>query len=400
MAKEETPNAEQEVTLKMSDLESLKADLLEEAKKEANSILKEAQKKNFLNQNAESNAKLKKAELQSDTAKFFKALVDGDRKKAAEISAKSYGGQVNYMVQKSLNTSDDSELVPVEFARDLIKTMYDYSQIRPKALVRTMSSNSMSLNELTQKVRVNKKTEGANNTQSEPTFDDPTITAETYSGETDWTYEFQQDSEIDILTELRSQFAERFAAGEQNSFLNSAVVGSEGIMNVAGVDTYTLSGGLTSITAADIKQAGAQNGNAGLELYISRTALSELETFVDTNGAGYRELAFVRYDSNGNVVTIGGYPVNIIERDREGVYDMLPQVADDATGLKFAFLANLRNTFVIGDRANISFRITQDGTTAGGVNLTATGGKALIGMKRTGQKVVQSNQITVLTTAT
>jgi HK97 family phage major capsid protein len=333
------------------------------------------------------------------TIEFFKSLVDGDKRGAIEISKKSWGNAY----YKTLDTSNDSALVPVEFATDLIKNMEEYSDIRPYAKVRTMRTKSVNLNELDTKVSVTKVAEGSDLTLTEPTFSEPIMTAESYMGGSDWTYQFEDDEEIGILNELREEFAEQFAKAEQASFLNSVVSGAEGLTTASGVNVYDLGGSTSSgstsildITAADVHNAHTElrqlgkNRARNARLFISPDALNAIAVAFTSN-VGYAQLSLVEMQG-GKIVSIAGLPVTEIAEGQ------LPGIAEDAVSTKFAFIADLSRTFIIGDRKGVEFDILNQGT-IGSVNLNLTGGKMIRGIKRTGQKVVLPENIMFLKTS-
>jgi HK97 family phage major capsid protein len=373
-------------------------------KKGLENSAKFAKKANFSGKAVDA-AKAEVAEKMSKTGQFFKHLSEGNKEKAIEVSKSAWGSRYG----KTLNTSDDSAIVPTEFATDLIKNMESYSQLRQNAKVRTMNAGVVKLNELDTKVTVSVPGENTGLTASEPTFTERTITARGYIGGTNWTYELEQDSEINVLAELREEFAEAFAREEQYFFLNSAVAGSEGLLQVTGTNNYDLGGSTTSgsvdftdMTAGDIENAFAALKTLGMsramnaKLYLSPDILAAVSARV-TASVGYQEMAKIGYE-NGRITRVAGLEVvEIGDTDGAG-NNMLPQLSDTAVSTKFAFIADLSKTLVIGDRLGVEFEVINAGT-FNSVNLNETGGRMLRGIKRTGHAVTLPENIMFLRTA-
>lgn len=358
----------------------------------------------------EQKAALDKAKELSLTGQFLTKLLNGDRNGAIEISKKSWGDGYT----KALNTTTDAPIIPVDFATEIIKTMPNFSAIRRNAKIRPMRSKTVSLNELTARVSAAKVSELANITTTKPTYTAPLVTAEDYAGGVLWSYQLERDSEIDILKDLTEQFAAELARAEQFSFINSAVSGSEGIMTVSGTSTYVLGGAansgrttFASTGADDIEKAAAtiRQLNVGVsnpKLYIAADVLSAISSKTVSN-VGYQEMMKIEY-RNGKIYAIAGVPVEEITGANVLGVAMLPALVNTAVTTNFAFIADLSQTFVIGERSGIEVLLLDQGTiideAAASINLTMSGGKYLRALKSTGQKVVRASEIIKLRTST
>lgn len=343
--------------------------------------------KNFnLSGSAVDEARLKEHGRWADTVQFF-------------ITAKSLGN--DGLRRKYLNTSDDSAVVPKEFAQEVFKTMDDYSEIRRDARKYTMKTRAVDLNELTAKVSVSKTSEGSNATESEPEYTARTITAEDYVGLIPMTFQFDQDNELNIIQELVDMFAEQFAKAEQTSFLNSTVSGAEGIMKVSGVTSYILGGAADSTKDAfsDFVHDDIVKGVAKFKNTVSKSALANAKFYANPDIFG--NLALLK-DDNG-VPLVPGYLTGGLEPRVYGkqIVELteLPANSASAVTTKFAFIADLKKSFLIGDYANIEVKILEEASLSG-INLGRAGGRALRMIKRTAQKVIPASNILVFLTST
>ena len=345
----------------------------------------------------------------SVTGQILNALGKGDRTAASEISKKHWG--VEYY--KAMNTTAESAIMPTSFSSDVYKRMSDYSVIRRNSRVKTMTANTMSENELTATVSAGKVAELSAITSSKNTYVARNIVAEAYWGSSIWSRQIEIGNELDLLNELKNDFARALARAEQFSLLNSAVSGSEGIMTATGTSVYVLGGGTTSgrdtfleAGADDVEKAFAalrqlNVGTSSFKLYISADIAAAISSKVVAN-VGYQEMMKIQY-RDGRLYSIAGLPIEEVTGDYAST-NMLPTLADTAVTTDFAFISDLSNTLLIGDRPGIEIDVLTSGSAvdeaAATINLNMTGAKQMRAFKFTGQRVIKAGEIMKLRTST
>lgn len=326
-------------------------------------------------ESAEDGAKLAQVEKQVGVVKFLNALKNEDWNYVREQSAQR---------AKALNETTANAggyLVPEEFERMLNSAYDEYSEIRRDATVLSMSSDVKRLNELTAKVSVAKKGELVAIVDTVPTFGESVLTAEKYTASTTLSEELIEDSEIDIVSEIARMFGEQIAYAEQNSFVNSAVSGSEGLLQVAGVTAISL---ITGTTFAELSfddlaamqkslftynKAEAMRG----KFYMSMTAYNALRTSKASTSGNYFYMPAV--PTQEAPATAWGRPIVVLNE--------FPTTT--ATATKFVVYADLKKHFFIGDRRGIRIKVNTSGTSASGHNLNIQDAREMVVTKRTAQ---------------
>jgi HK97 family phage major capsid protein len=329
---------------------------------------------------------LKQAEAKTKMAKFVNAVYNGNRQAVEEIVSER---------AKALNettSADGGYLVPIEFEKGILMRIEDYSKIRKLATVVPMSSNVKKLNSVIAKVTVNKTGELQPITASRPTFGEPVLTAEKYTGSTTMSSELEEDAETSVIDNLMQQYAEQFAYKEQYSFINSTVSGSEGLLVVSGVSAINM------ITGTTFSQIQYDDCSAMIKkLFTISPIEAENGTFL-MSYTPYDVLA-MKKDTTGNyllpVIPTEAIPARILGRPVVVVNEM-PQTT--ATATKFVIYADLKKHLFIGDRRAMRIKVNTSGTAADGTNLNSYDGSELVITKRTAQVVAMPDGVVTLAT--
>lgn len=384
---------EKQFEVAAKDMNELKEIINEGAKQSASTYKKYAKKFNF-GGNQEDGAKAREAGQYVKTIKLFNALLEGDSNTAREISRESASNEAR---KKALTegAASGSYLVPEEFEAKVYAALDDHSQIRRYATVVPMSSDVKRLNSLSTKPTAYKVSEIANITSSQATFAEPVLTAEKYMAAGEMSSEILEDGEVDLINILARVYGERIAYAEQNSFINSVVSGSEGLLTVSGVTATTLATG-TSYAFVDYDDL------ATLQANIFAFSPSEAGTLQFIMGFGaYNTLRTSKSSGNGNYFVMPAAPTAETPATAWGrPIIVLPQVADTtATSTKFVIATDLANHFVIGDRTGLTIKVAEEGT-LNSVNLLQQDAKALVMRKRTAQVCVLPAGIATLATFT
>lgn len=384
---------EKQFEVAAKDMNELKEIINEGAKQSASTYKKYAKKFNF-GGNQEDGAKAREAGQYVKTIKLFNALLEGDSNTAREISRESASNEAR---KKALTegAASGSYLVPEEFEAKVYAALDDHSQIRRYATVVPMSSDVKRLNSLSTKPTAYKVSEIANITSSQATFAEPVLTAEKYMAAGEMSSEILEDGEVDLINILARVYGERIAYAEQNSFINSVVSGSEGLLTVSGVTATTLATG-TSYAFVDYDDL------ATLQANIFAFSPSEAGTLQFIMGFGaYNTLRTSKSSGDGNYFVMPAAPTAETPATAWGrPIIVLPQVADTtATSTKFVIATDLANHFVIGDRTGLTIKVAEEGT-LNSVNLLQQDAKALVMRKRTAQVCVLPAGIATLATFT
>lgn len=384
---------EKQFEVAAKDMNELKEIINEGAKQSASTYKKYAKKFNF-GGNQEDGAKAREAGQYVKTIKLFNALLEGDSNTAREISRESASNEAR---KKALTegAASGSYLVPEEFEAKVYAALDDHSQIRRYATVVPMSSDVKRLNSLSTKPTAYKVSEIANITSSQATFAEPVLTAEKYMAAGEMSSEILEDGEVDLINILARVYGERIAYAEQNSFINSVVSGSEGLLTVSGVTATTLATG-TSYAFVDYDDL------ATLQANIFAFSPSEAGTLQFIMGFGaYNTLRTSKSSGDGNYFVMPAAPTAGTPATAWGrPIIVLPQVADTtATSTKFVIATDLANHFVIGDRTGLTIKVAEEGT-LNSVNLLQQDAKALVMRKRTAQVCVLPAGIATLATFT
>lgn len=194
---------------------------------------KKLEKKTYIAPTASNKEEMKAHNKWADTIKFFNAATQRDNNTLWQMSVSR---------SKTLNegtAADGGYLVPEEFESEVIRFINENSVIRQVATVLPMNTDVKRLNALTGDVTVYTPAEQGVITATTPTFAEPVLTALKYAGLANMTEELIEDSEVAIISLMAERFGKAIMKKEQNNFVNGAVSGSEGILQVSGVTTVT-----------------------------------------------------------------------------------------------------------------------------------------------------------------
>lgn len=279
---------------------------------------------------------------------------------------------------KALSVGDNIQagyLAPVEYVREILKGVVEFSPIRSIARVRQSSSKS---------IQVPKRTgtfagvwvaeQGTRSETTGLTYGLEEIPAHEMYGLVDVSFAMLEDSAFDLEAELRSEFTEQFGVLEGAAFVSGNAVGRpEGILTNAAVGV-TNSGDADEITADgvialfyDVKDAYARNGI----WVLKRATLKKLRQLKDTTNQYLWQPGL----SGGAPATILGQPyVEAVDMDAEG-----------ANKFPIAF-GDFRAAYTIVDR--IELAIVRDPYTQ-----AASGNIRFHGRRRVGGQVVIAEAI-------
>lgn len=385
---------EHELNVAVGDKKELKELMKEAAEQSASVHKKYAKKFRFSGDNADSQ-KAKEAEGYEKTIKLFNALAQGDNQTALEISKGAVNGKSHRQKALSEGAASGSYLVPEEFEARVFMAIEDYSTIRRYATVVPMSSDVKRLNSLSTKPSAYKVAELANITSSQATFAEPVLTAEKYMAAGEMSAELLEDGEVELVNILARVYGSEIAKAEQESFVNSSVSGSEGLLTVSGVTATTIATGTSyaSLTYDDL---------ATLQANVHAYSPREAGTMVFMMGFGaYNALRKSKATGDGNYFIMPAAPTADTPATAWGrPILVIPQIADTtATSTKFVIGTDLAEHFVIGDRTGLTVKVAEEGT-INSVNLLQQDARALVLRKRTAQTAVLAAGIGTLATFT
>lgn len=371
------------------------SDVVSEGAKQAAATYKKYAKKFNMGGNSEDLQKRDEAGAYVKTIKLFNAMLEGNTQEAREISKSAVNGNSARAKALTEGAASGSYLVPEEFEARVFMSINDNSIIRKYATVLPMSSDVKRLNSLSTKPTAYKVAEIANITSSQATFSEPVLTAEKYMAAGEMSSEILEDGEIDLINLLARVYGESLAYAEQNSFINSVVSGSEGLLTVSGVTATTLSTG-TTFAFVDWDDL------ATLQRNVFAHSPSQASTMQFIMGFGaYNTLRTLKSSGDGNYFIMPAAPTAETPATAWGrPILVLPQVADTtATSTKFVIGTDLAQHFVIGDRTGLTVKVADSGE-INSVNLLEQDARALILRKRTAQVVVLPAGVATLATYT
>lgn len=370
-------------------------DLVSEGAKQAAATHKKYAKKFNFGGDASDRRKADEAGAYVKTIKLFNAMLEGDNATAREIAKDSVNGNSARAKALTEGAASGTYLVPEEFEARVFMSLNDYSQIRKYATVLPMNSDVKRLNALTTKPSAHKVSELKGVTSSQATFSEPVLTAEKYMAAGEMSSEILEDGEVDLINMLARVYGERIAYAEQDSFINSSVSGSEGLLTVSGVTATTLATG-TSYTFVDYDDLATLQSN------VFAYSPAEANSIQFLMGFGtYNTLRTAKTSGDGNYFVMPAAPTAETPATAWGrPIIVVPQIADTtATSTKFVVATDLAQHFVIGDRTGLTVKVAEEGT-VNSVNLLQQDARALIIRKRTAQVCVLPAGIATLATFT
>jgi HK97 family phage major capsid protein len=282
---------------------------------------------------------------------------------------------------KLLSIGDDTTggyLAPVEYVRELIKGIVEYSAMRTLARIRTTSQRGIQWPLRTGTFAARRVAElGTRSETPGLTYGLKEIPTHEYYAVVDISMASLEDSAFDLETELNMEFTEQFGVAEGADFVAHTGVG--------GPEGYMFNTNIASI-------------NSGIADDISADGLIELlyapKTFYANNGTftlNRQTLKTLRQlkDGNGNYIWQPGLALNRPNTILERPYVEFPDMPDIAAGAYPIAFGDFRRGYVIVDRLEMAVQrdpFTQ--ASAGAVRFHAR--------KRVGGQVVLSEAIVKL----
>jgi HK97 family phage major capsid protein len=233
--------------------------------------------------------------------------------KAFESFLRGGADKMDDLERKSLTLSGNTAITPPEFGREVIKLLRQFSPIRQYARVVTVGSSSVKYPRRTGSTAATWVDDTADRTESEPSYEQVTLTPYEAATYTDISNQLLEDNAYDLAGELASDLAESFGIAEGSAFVTGNGNGKpNGIMNASGIQTLitgNASGFPTATMPADVlismfhklPAVHAQNG----VWIMNRNTLGAIRQFKDVMGR------YIVLDSlnNGAPVTLLGRPI-------------------------------------------------------------------------------------------
>lgn len=232
--------------------------------------------------------------------------------KAFESFLRGGADKLDDLERKTLTLSGNTAITPPEFGREVIKLLRQFSPIRQYARVVTVGSSSVKYPRRTGSTAATWVDDTADRTESEPSYDQVTLTPYEAATYTDISNQLLEDNAYDLAGEVASDLAESFGIAEGSAFVTGNGTGKpNGIMNASGIASIITgaAANFASSSPADVlismfhklPAVHAQNGT----WIMNRNTLSVIRQFKDGMGR------YIVLDglNNGAPVTLLGRPV-------------------------------------------------------------------------------------------
>lgn len=229
-------------------------------------------------------------------------------------------------------------VVPVEYSAEIMAFARLQSFALTECRVWPMSSNVKKVPKENALVSVAWTAEEVDLTESEPTFEEMTLTAKKLGGVGLMSNELLQDAEVDIVSILTSQFGEAIGQELDNQILNGTGSPVSGLLTAACGNSVIMTPGnafsaVTGDYLSDMIATIALNKVAGAKFVIGRVGLSWIRKNKGADTYFWGNLASA--DAN----QIWGFPYIVTEKITN----------TSATSTPFVLFGNLKN-FAIGNR--------------------------------------------------
>lgn len=358
--------------------------------------LKDVQKLKFQFENSAE----AKAEKRERCAKFLRTLYAGDTAELKELKASQKG-----MTEGT--GSAGGYLVPEEFAAEINRIELDYGLVRKFCYVKKMKTDTLNVPTLSTSVTVYWPGEATAGTASTPVLANVVLNAKTLTGITVYSNELLEDADVSVVDELAELFAEAFAGEEDKQGLTGTGSPFTGILSDSNVTVVTMASGqdtFAELTLNDLRDliTNVKSSVLPTAAYIMhRSIWGIIQKLTDSS---------VHVSSFANpIVTMGpgtfdgqasdgfglrpagylwGYPVYL--------NDQMPSTT--AVSTKYVIFGSLRKGLYMGDRRQITLKISEDGV-VGGVSLLETNQAALRCTERVALAVGLGAAFAVLKTA-
>jgi HK97 family phage major capsid protein len=257
----------------------------------------------------------------------------------------------------ALEGGTDSEggfLVPEEFRPEVIREILGASVIMAGAFHLPMGTDTLNLPRLLTDVTVAVADEEAGISESEPTFERPSLTAKKIAAYGKMSTELIEDSKVPLQPLLVTLYGQKISAKIDTDGFNATAQATEigtGILQATGVNETVMSAGLVNfsdihgddlITAQFSLKTFARKS---AKWYMHRTIFEHIRKLTDDSGKYiFADLA------NGSGTTLLGDPYVLVE-------DM-PTNSDSAVDTPFIAYGNLNPYFYVGDKGEV--RVASD----------------------------------------
>ena len=252
--------------------------------------------------------------------------LDPDQVKALSLGTDSAGGYL----------ADD------DFEAQLIKNLVEQSPVRSAARATNIASGSIKIPRRTATGTASWVAETATRSESAPTYDQVEITAHEAACYIDVSNQLLEDSEIDLASELRMDFAEEFGRLEGSAFVNG---------NGTGKPTGFMNG--TAIGAVNSGAAAAVTADGLIDLFYSMPGMYRNRGVFMCNSTTLGTIRKLK-DGDGNYLwrpgLAEGQPETILGRPVIDAVDM-PDIAANAHPVAFG---DFQAGYLIADRVSLS----------------------------------------------
>lgn len=232
--------------------------------------------------------------------------------KAFESFLRGGADKLDDLERKTLTLSGNTAITPPEFGKEVIKLLRQFSPIRQFARVVTVGSSSVKYPRRTGSTAATWVDDTADRTESEPSYDQVTLTPYEAATYTDISNQLLEDNAYDLAGEVASDLAESFGIAEGSAFVTGNGTGKpNGIMNASGIQSV--------ITGAAANFASSSPANVLISMFhklpavhaqngtwiMNRNTLSVIRQFQDGMGR------YIVLDglNNGAPVTLLGRPI-------------------------------------------------------------------------------------------
>jgi HK97 family phage major capsid protein len=326
---------------------------------ETRDALKEAVEKeaaNFKALAAKTNVEPESAEEATKTIELGMFLQSAYKAKRGDYAAAKRLDQWNTKASTLIEGTDNlgGYTVPDELERTLVKYMEGASVLMPYCRSISMKSDTKNIPVLDGNVSVAFHAEGSNIVETNPTFDNAQLKTYRQDAFTTVSNELLEDSDLNTVDMLLSQFTEQCGQGLDDVILNGtgdeASAAHSGIFTAAVAYSTVMAAGsvnFSSVLVSNLVDLYHQVPSYAREkgIFVMHSDIAKyLQLEKDTNGQ-YR---WNPYGAGGDMRIHGKYP--IVETIKA------PAAGDTASGTAFIAFGNF-NYLAVGRRKGISFLV-------------------------------------------
>lgn len=278
--------------------------------------------------------------------RFLKAVYFGNREEAGKLS------------QKALTEGTATAggyLVPDEFRAEVLRIAGQFGLARQFCRVVPMTRDKLNIPKAgTTGVTAYWVSEGAQITESSPTFGQVALDTEKLAGIAALSNELVADADVDVLGYLYQIFAEAIAKEEDKAWLTGTGLPITGIFGDTSVNVVTMAATKTSFSditvdnLIDLIDAVDSGSESNGRFFFHKNILSYIRKLKDSNGQYIWAPA-----AGANPPTILGYPYSTT--------DVMPNASQSAVSTKFVAFGDGKYT-VFGDRKQLELAVAMEGT--------------------------------------